>query len=125
RGPSWRRTCLEPPRRVLELDARVQYVRAYPQVLAARVGLDPLACELRRERVRFWIPERDKRAMVLPFAVDRQEGLQEPFLGQAVFADALHANLERDFQPGERLKRRQHRRRGLDPRLPTPAHPPP
>src|SRR4051794_18181351 len=105
----------------LELLAAVEVIRADPQVLAARVGLDAFLLELGREHFRLRIPESDKCAMVVACATYRNKRFQNNFLLEAVIAYARDPELERDFEPGERLEGRQHRRRGLEPRVPARA----
>src|SRR5262245_5114978 len=53
--------------------------------------------------------------MVRAFGLDGKKRFQNGLLCQVVLAYPGHAELERDFQAGERLERRQHRWRRLEP----------
>src|SRR3954468_6766401 len=101
----------------LELVAGVEEIGADVQIFAARGGFEPFPLELRRDHFRLWIPESDKRAMVLACGFHWKKRFQNGFLLQVVLAYALDAQLERHLEARERLEGRQHRRRGLEPRV--------
>ena len=100
----------------LEVAARIEDVRAEAQVLAARVGLHLALAQLAREHLRAGMLERHERAVLVAGAFERrQQRGQELLLLEVVLADALDAELERELEAGERLDRREHRRRGFEP----------
>src|SRR5437868_7715220 len=103
--------------RPLELGARVQVVGANPQVFTARVGLDALLFQRLGKHLRGWMAQGDESTMALAGAFHRENRGEKSLLCQVVFPDALDAELERELETGECLKRRQHGRRRLQPRI--------
>src|SRR5690348_14699320 len=76
-------------RRPLQLGARIKVVRAEPQVLAARIGLDAAHAQVLRQLQRVRMAHREKGAVVAVFALRlRQQRLEERLLDEVVGADS-------------------------------------
>src|SRR5689334_16042307 len=93
-------------RRPLQLGARIKVVRAEPQVLAARIGLDAAHTQVLGQLERVRMAHGEKGAVVAVFALRlRQQRLEQRLLDEVVGADAPYAELERQLEAGQRLER--------------------